>query len=93
MNNTIYSTVYYFEAPLHLKSACSLEEKEEKVVKLWLYVPNVAQHLFGVKVISVTSHSHSYLSSLATLPGPSSGAREGWRKHSKSLARLTKRNG
>lgn len=72
----IYSTVYYFEAPLHLKSACSLEEKEEKVVKLRLYVPNVAQHLFGLKLISVTSHSQSYLSPPATLPGPSSGARE-----------------
>lgn len=79
--------------PLHLKSACSLEETEEKVVKLRLYMANVAQYLFGIKVISVTSHSHSYPSPPATLPGPSSETGEGWSKHSKSLARLTKRNG
>lgn len=77
---------------LPLKSACSLEKKEEKLVKLRLYMPNVAKHLFGIKVISVISHSRSYPSPPATLPGPSSEAREGWNKHSKSLARLSKRN-
>lgn len=40
-------------------------------------MPDVAQHLFGVKSY-FGDRTHSYPSPPATLPGPSSGAGEGW---------------
>lgn len=40
-------------------------------------MPDVAQRLFGVKIY-FGDHTQSYPSPPATLPGPSSGAREGW---------------